>query len=138
AVGEEVAERGAGRFLGPLVGVGLFVAEMIFPDSVDSGEYVKGNVPRFAAKPEQRQSTIESARKNSKTVRREWEKTKGKKWPKNKDGKNYDADHKKALADGGSNSPRNIQPRTHKDHIDRHKKNGDFKRWGKRAHRKRD
>ncbi|HEX3085708.1 MAG TPA: RHS repeat-associated core domain-containing protein, partial [Pyrinomonadaceae bacterium] len=82
---------------------------------------------------EKAQADIEAARKSSKTTRREWEKAKGKKWPKDKEGNNYDADHKKALADGGSNNAaRNIQPRTRRDHINRHKKNGDFRRWAKR------
>lgn len=81
----------------------------------------------------QAQGDAEAKRKSTRTVRREWEKAKGKKWPKDKDGKNFDADHKRALADGGSNNAaRNIQPRKHTDHVNRHKKNGDFKRWAKR------
>jgi hypothetical protein len=79
---------------------------------------------------------IEGARKRTPAIRREWEKSKEKKWPKDKNGNNFDADHKKAKADGGSDHTRNIQPRKHTDHINRHKKNGDFRRWAKRAHRK--
>ncbi len=85
------------RLLGPGVGIGMFLVEMIFPDSVDSGEIPsQGSVPRVVATHGQMQEMkenqtqapmIEDKRKNTKTIRREWEKAKGKKWPKDKDGK---------------------------------------------------
>jgi RHS repeat-associated protein len=71
------------------------------------------------------------ARVAGKTLRKFWEKFYGKKWPKTADGKNYDAHHKKPVADGGAErDPRNIEPREHNDHMNHHKENGDFKRWG--------
>jgi RHS repeat-associated protein len=133
----EGAAAGGLRWAGPVALALYEAAELIDPPSLDNSdkpvtEFVP---PRVAPKPGQipQAPTVQAARKNSKTTRREWEKAKGKKWPKDKDGNNYDADHKKALADGGSNNAvRNIQPRTRKDHIRRHKKNGDFRRWAKR------
>jgi len=52
--GEEVAARGAGRFLGPFAGVALVVGEMVFPESVESGDVpAPAFVPRVAAQPGQ-------------------------------------------------------------------------------------
>ena len=67
-------------------------------------------------------------------LRQLWEKFWNKKWPKDeKTGKNQDACHKKALADGGDNSPKNIEPKPHDEHIKDHMDKGDFKRWGGRS-----
>jgi len=75
------------------------------------------------------------AGKSTEQLRREWEKLTGQKWPKDPDtGANQDAHHKEAKADGGTDTAENIEPKPHADHVDHHKKNGDFKRWGKRAH----
>jgi hypothetical protein len=41
--------------------------------------------------------------------------------------------HKKPLADEGTNDVENIEPKPHQEHMDEHKKNGDFKRWGQRS-----
>jgi RHS repeat-associated protein len=61
ALAEEEAaatgEAAGGRLLGPLAGIAMFVGEMIFPESVDSGERMGGNVSRVAAKPGQLQET---------------------------------------------------------------------------------
>jgi hypothetical protein len=76
------------------------------------------------------------AGKSTERLRKEWEKLTGKKWPKDPNtGGNQDAHHKDARADGGPDTAENIEPKPHNDHVDHHKKNGDFKRWGKRAHR---
>ena len=37
------------------------------------------------------------------------------------------------LADGGKDDATNIQPKTPEDHVQGHKDNGDFKRWGARS-----
>jgi RHS repeat-associated protein len=135
-------EAAGSRLLGPIVGVAIFVGEMIFPESVESGDKpAPGFVPRELGQINQQEQNqapvIEDARKSTRTIRREWENAKGKKWPKEKDGQNYHADHRRPLADGGSNNAaRNIQPRTHRDHVNRHKKRGDFKRWAKRRNKK--
>ena len=73
-------------------------------------------------------------RKPTKQLRKEWEKKNNKPWPKDpKTGQNQDADHDTPLADGGEDTGDNVTPRTREDHIQRHKDNGDYSRWGRRA-----
>jgi len=66
--------------------------------------------------------------------REKWENATGEKWPKepNNPSKNQDVSHKKALADGGTNDVDNFGPKPHEEHMQEHKDNGDFKRWGQR------
>ncbi|MGN6234892.1 RHS repeat domain-containing protein [Dyella sp.] len=74
-------------------------------------------------------------RKSSSTLRRLWEKKTGQKWPKDPaTGRNQDVAHKDPVADGGSpNDPDNYEPKPHDQHMQEHKDNGDFKRWGARS-----
>jgi len=78
-------------------------------------------------------SPTTTKRKSSRTIRLEWEKMNNRKWPKDKNGHNYDVSHKKALADGGTNDLDNIKPMEHSAHMQEHKDNGDFKRCGARG-----
>ena len=75
-------------------------------------------------------------RKSNRTLRREWEETTGKKWPKDPDnpGRNQDVSHKRAVADDGApNDVDNIEPKPRGEHMDEHGRKGDFKRWGGRS-----
>jgi len=72
-------------------------------------------------------------RRPVKEIREEWEELHDKEWPIDNEGKNFEADHDDPLADGGEDTASNITPRVKKDHIRRHKENGDFHRWGSRA-----
>lgn len=83
------------------------------------------------------------ARERTSKLRRLWEKVTGQKWPKEPDflpdgsqnkyaGRKQSLSHKKALEDGGTNDVENIEPEPWKIHHERHKDNGDFKRWGKK------
>ncbi len=67
-------------------------------------------------------------------LRRLWEQYWQQPWPLDESGRNQDACHIIALADGGNNSPTNITPMPRRDHVRQHIANGDFRRWGKRAH----
>jgi hypothetical protein len=49
---------------------------------------------------------------------------------KSESGWNHDVSHIVALADGGDNSLENIVPMPHDQHVEMHKANGDFIRWG--------
>jgi len=65
-------------------------------------------------------------------LRREWERANGRPWPRTDTGRNYDVGHRKALADGGTNTLENIDPIHPDEHRARHKADGDYSRWGKR------
>lgn len=76
----------------------------------------------------------DASRPSTSSLRRAWEKANGQPWPKDpKTGKNQDAAHIKARADGGSDEPHNIKPQPHDEHIQEHQGNGDFRRWGARG-----
>lgn len=71
-------------------------------------------------------------RKSTRTIRKEWEGLHDSPWPVGVDGSPHQAHHVEPLADGGADDAANIEPLPKADHIQRHKDNGDFKRWGKR------
>ena len=71
--------------------------------------------------------------KDRRTLRKEWSRENGgKPWPKDKAGKNHEAHHDVAKADGGEDHGRNIIPMPKDEHTKLRKENGDFKRWNKR------
>jgi hypothetical protein len=66
-------------------------------------------------------------------LRREWERQNGRPWPRDPNtGRNYDVAHKKALADGGTNTVDNIHPMHPDAHVAEHMANGDYSRWALR------
>jgi hypothetical protein len=73
-------------------------------------------------------------RRPSSALRREWEETNGQDWPKdpNNPNRNQDVSHKQPLADGGTDTVDNIEPKLHSEHMQEHIDNGDFARWGAR------
>ena len=76
----------------------------------------------------------------SKTLRKKWEEHHGETWPQEPKtlsdgsrnpyvGRNQSVSHKKPLKDGGTNKVSNIYPQPWKEHLQMHKRRGDFKRW---------
>lgn len=53
-------------------------------------------------------------------------------WPKTPDGRDYDVSHLKAIADGGTNTLDNIEPMDPAEHVAKHKRDGDYRRWSLR------
>jgi RHS repeat-associated protein len=91
-----------------------------------------GSTAASAAKPDAQRSP--TPRTSSATLRRQWEKSTGQRWPKDEaTGRNQDVSHKRPLADGGSNDPPNLEPKPHDEHVRLHRDAGDFRRWGARA-----
>lgn len=66
-------------------------------------------------------------------LRREWIAANGRPWPKTADGRNFDVAHRRAIADGGTNTLDNIEPMHPDDHRALHISNGDAARWARRA-----
>jgi hypothetical protein len=52
---------------------------------------------------------------------------------KTEDGRNYHVAHKRAIADGGTNTLDNIEPMHPDEHLAQHLNNGDASRWGLRS-----
>jgi hypothetical protein len=66
-------------------------------------------------------------------LKREWVRAKGIPWPRDPvTGRDYDVGHKRALADGGTNTLDNIEPIHPDAHRAQHMENGDPARWGRR------
>ncbi len=73
-------------------------------------------------------------RKPAKTLRKMWENSEGKPWPKdpNDPNRNQDVSHTMPVADDGApNNIHNIEPKPHAEHMQEHIDNGDFARWAK-------
>ena len=124
-----------GAGVGALLGLTVGAEPVGVGSSLDDHPEVKREYEKQLA--ERAQEKQEEKRKSSEQIRKEWEKKNGKPWPKDKEtGKQQDVQHKKAKADGGSDNLRNVEPKPHKQHVDHHKKRGDFVRWGKRSKKK--
>jgi len=93
-------------------------------EATQVGEHIKDNA-----------QTSTPTRRPSAQLRNEWEKETGQSWPKDPiTGRNQDVSHKTPLADGGTDTLDNVEPRIHRDHVQEHKDNGDFSRWGSRRY----
>ena len=91
------------------------------------------NEPEPNTKGPARPPACKDAAKSNPQLRNEWERANRKPWPKDPNtGRNQDVSHKVPKADGGPNTPDNIEPEPHDQHMQRHSNNGDFKRWGSR------
>lgn len=91
-----------------------------------------GGLPGNPAAPEDA-DLIDVGNPHNPRLRREWEKANNQSWPKTDDGRNYHVAHKRAIADGGTNTLDNIEPMHPDEHVAQHLNNGDSGRWGARA-----
>ena len=66
-------------------------------------------------------------------LRSDWERANGRRWPRTPDGRSYDVAHKRAIADGGTNTLDNIEPMHPDGHKAKHRNDGDSGRWGRRS-----
>jgi hypothetical protein len=87
-------------------------------------------LPDRAAAPEAVE-TLEIGNPHNRRLRREWEAANGRPWPRTKEGLRYDVAHKRAIADGGTNTLDNIRPMDPLEHKQSHRE--DQARWGRRA-----
>lgn len=76
---------------------------------------------------------LEIGNPHNRRLRREYVRERGS-WPRTPEGRNYDVAHITAVADGGTNTLDNIRPMHSDDHRAQHMADGDFRRWGARAH----
>lgn len=92
------------------------------------------NLPAYPGSQDDAQS-IEIGSK-SRQHRRGWADREGLDWPiVPETGENYHVSHVIAKADGGADTLDNIEPEHPKEHIERHRANGDFSRWALRRGR---
>jgi len=89
-------------------------------------------IDRGLAGPEDGAQLIDIGNPANRQLRRQYEQKYGP-WPKTADGRNYDVSHKRAIADGGTNTLENIEPMHPDDHAAMHAASGDGARWGRRA-----
>jgi hypothetical protein len=70
---------------------------------------------------------------HNRRLKRGWELSEGVQWPRDPvTGRPYDVGHRKALADGGTNTPDNIEPIHPDAHRAQHMASGDYTRWARR------
>src|SRR6185437_2187195 len=107
------------------------VAALVLPGN-EPGPVTAAEAARSPAADATAVSSVNKRRPKHQVVR-EWENKTGNGWPNDPaTGKPMEADHDKPLADGGSDTGDNVTPRTHTDHVNRHRENGDFGRWARR------
>jgi hypothetical protein len=97
----------------------------------ESTAYGDPILDRTGAGPNDGGELIDIGNPANRRLRREYEQRHGP-WPKTDDGRNYHVAHKRAIADGGTNTLDNIEPMHPDEHIAQHINSGDAARWGRR------
>lgn len=93
-----------------------------------------GDLPAYSGS--QEEGHIIEIGSRSRQHRRGWELREGRPWPTVPEtGENYHVSHIIPKGDGGPDTLDNIEPEHPETHIERHRANGDFSRFGKRSGR---
>jgi hypothetical protein len=108
-------------------------------ETASQGDWPDGNVPaqmpildRGLAGPHDGAELQEVGNPHNRRLKREFIQRNGY-WPRTEDGRDFDVSHKKAIADGGTNTLDNIEPMHPDDHAAKHLADGDGARWGRRS-----
>ena len=128
---EAVLRLAAGAGVGVSIGPEVLIAALVGAIIVRAPD-VGGHVESTSIVAQADATANMLQRRSTRSIRREWEGIHGVPWPVGADGRPHDAHHGQPLADGGVDDATNIEPLPKTDHIQRHKDNGDFKRWAKR------
>lgn len=116
---------GYGGYRGVRAGQSDFLATLQ-PDGADGPpDYLPDNPAESEAG-----DFIEIGNPHNPRLRREWEVANRRAWPRTADGRPFDVAHRRAIADGGTNTLDNIEPMDPAKHRASHKE--DSSRWGKR------
>ena len=148
---------------GDWVNAGISAASVVGADWLKAGrlarrvvqEVVEGSAEQ-AAKREAKNALQEQGKKQVSNSRKEFEKVRREYWKREarenpdkyspedlermrqgkapiRDGESMHLNHKKPLSEGGTNCLENLEPMPFTTHMEMHKQQGDFSRWGKKG-----
>jgi hypothetical protein len=107
-------------------------ADGMQPLSVSTADAGGAVVDRGLAGPDDAGELMEIGNPHNPRLKNEYIKKYGF-WPKTEDGRDHVVSHRRAIADGGTNTLDNIEPMHPDEHTAMHRDNGDAARWARRG-----